>query len=144
MSTQSTAENEIRGLMDTWLTAVRAANVDAIMAVYAPDVIAYDAIGKLQFEGAEAYGAHWKACMEMCQGMIFEPREPTIIANGDVGFSYALIKCGGQDNEGKEMTSWMRMTTGYRKLGGQWKIVHEHFSMPFDMESGKMMADLQP
>lgn len=27
---------------------------------------------------------------------------------------------------------------------GRWKVVHEHVSMPFDMETGKAMLDLKP
>lgn len=38
----------------------------------------------------------------------------------------------------------MRGTVCYRKLGGQWLVTHEHFSAPFDMESGKTMFDLAP
>jgi hypothetical protein len=31
-----------------------------------------------------------------------------------------------------------------RKIDGQWKVVHEHVSVPFDMETGKAMLDLKP
>jgi PhnB protein len=32
----------------------------------------------------------------------------------------------------------------FRKTNGTWMIVHEHFSAPFDPESGKALFDLEP
>lgn len=36
------------------------------------------------------------------------------------------------------------MTVCYRKIDGDWKVVHEHFSTPFDTQSGKALFELQP
>ena len=36
----------------------------------------------------------------------------------------------------------MRVTVRFRKTNGTWMIVHEHFSAPFDPESGKALLDL--
>jgi ketosteroid isomerase-like protein len=38
----------------------------------------------------------------------------------------------------------MRGTVGYRRTGGRWLIVHEHYSVPFDPESGKALLRLEP
>jgi ketosteroid isomerase-like protein len=38
----------------------------------------------------------------------------------------------------------MRVTQCLRQQNGRWLIMHEHFSMPCDMESGKALFDLQP
>jgi ketosteroid isomerase-like protein len=38
----------------------------------------------------------------------------------------------------------MRASAGYRKTADGWKAVHEHFSAPFDMASGKALFELQP
>jgi ketosteroid isomerase-like protein len=38
----------------------------------------------------------------------------------------------------------MRATVGHRKTNGKWMIVHEHFSAPFNMESGKALLGLKP
>ena len=39
---------------------------------------------------------------------------------------------------------WIRVTVGYRKAGGKWMVTHEHVSMPIDMKTGKVPADLKP
>jgi uncharacterized protein (TIGR02246 family) len=138
------AEPEIRALMNDWLKVVRASDVNGIMSHYAPDILAFDAIAQLQFKGKEAYGKHWEACLAMCPGpMIFEIHDLQIAPAGDVAFSHYLTRCGAIEN-GEEKASWMRATVGYRKTNGKWIIVHEHFSAPFDMESGKALFDLKP
>jgi ketosteroid isomerase-like protein len=38
----------------------------------------------------------------------------------------------------------MRATVGFRKSGGRWQVVHEHWSAPFDPATGKVMTDLAP
>lgn len=139
------AETGIRALIDSWLQAVKSQDVGRIMSHYADDVVAYDAILQLQFKGADAYGKHWQFCMEQCSGpTVFELHGTTVAADGDVAFTHALCRCGGTDDQGNEQTGWTRMTACYRKLDGRWKIAHEHFSAPFDMENGKALLELQP
>ena len=36
------------------------------------------------------------------------------------------------------------MTVSASKAGGKWLVTHEHVSMPFDMKTGKVAADLEP
>jgi ketosteroid isomerase-like protein len=45
---------------------------------------------------------------------------------------------------GQEIDIWLRATVGYRKTDGRWLVVHEHVSVPIDMESGKALFDLKP
>lgn len=142
---RSTAEAEVRELMESWLRAVHAVDVDGIVAHYSRDILAFDAIAKLQFKGREAYKAHWKACMELCNAgsMTFELHDLNVVAGDDVAFVTALSRCGGIDEKGEEKTGWMRLTTGCRRIDGKWTIVHEHFSAPFDMETMKVL-ELSP
>ncbi|MBA2409366.1 MAG: nuclear transport factor 2 family protein [Gammaproteobacteria bacterium] len=140
-----TSETEIRALIDSWLKAVHAQDIAGIVSDYAPDILAFDAIAKLQFKGREAYQKHWEACLAMCPGPgIFEMHDLQIAAGEDVAFAHCLNWCGGTDANGEEKASWMRMTAGYRKINGKWAVVHEHWSAPFDMESGKALFDLKP
>ena len=49
------------------------------------------------------------------------------------------------DNAGKVPVEFViRATDCYRKIGGKWKVVHNHTSIPVDMETGKVLynADL--
>ncbi|MGH6913208.1 MAG: YybH family protein [Geminicoccales bacterium] len=65
-------------------------------------------------------------------------------AGGDIAFGHCLARCGAIGEDGKEQTSYMRGTFCCRKRSGKWKIAHEHFSAPFDPQSGKALLDLEP
>lgn len=139
------AEAAVLEQLESWTAAVRAQDIDAIVAHYAQDIVAFDAVTKLQFKGVPAYRDHWLACLEMCPGpMVFELHDIAIHAEGHVGFCHALLRCGSTNDKDEAEVSWMRMTSGYRRIEGHWKVVHEHFSVPFEMESGKALLDLEP
>jgi uncharacterized protein (TIGR02246 family) len=143
--TRTDEQAKIRSLLDDWAKAARAGDLDGIMAAYTPDILSFDAIAQLQFKGADAYRKHWQMCVEMCSGpMTFEIHDLGIEAGDGVAFAHYLLKCGGTGPDGKEQTGWMRVTVCCRNQGGRWKVAHEHFSVPFDMESGKALLGLEP
>ena len=143
--TRTDAKAEIRELLEGWAKAARAGDLEGVMAAYAPDVLAFDAIAQLQFKGAEAYRKHWGMCVEMCSGpTTFEIHDLGIETEGGLAFGHYLLRCGGTGPDGKEQTGWMRVTVCCRKMGGRWRIAHEHFSAPFDIASGKALLGLEP
>jgi uncharacterized protein (TIGR02246 family) len=136
---------EIRDLLEDWAKAARTGDLKSVMAAYAPDVLAFDAIAQLQFKGAEAHRKHWEMCVEMCSGpTTFEIHDLAIEAEGGVAFAHYLLRCGGTGPDGQKQAGWMRVTVCCRKERGRWRIAHEHFSVPFEMESGKALLDLEP
>ena len=144
-ATRTDETTRIRRLIDDWAQAVRASDLDRIMAAYAPDILSFDAIAQLQFKGAKAYRKHWEACVAMCTGpMIFEVHDLAIEASDDVAFGHYLVRCGGTGPDGEAQTGWMRVTVCCRRRSGRWLIAHEHFSVPFDMASGKALLGLEP
>ena len=142
---ETTAETEVRDVLARWFQAVSAKDVDGITAVYAPDITAYDAILELQFTGVDAYREHWRTCMAFCEGQfVFDPEALHVAAGGDVAFAHFLVRCGQVTDTGGEQLGWMRSTIGLRKVGGAWKITHEHHSAPFDPETSKALLNLEP
>ena len=136
---------QIRQLIEDWAKAARASALDRIMAAYAPDVRSFDAIAQLQFKGADAYRRHWEACIAMCPGpLIFEIHDLEIESGDRVAFGHCLVRCGTTGENGKEQTGWMRGTVCCRKSSGRWMVAHEHFSVPFEPESGKALLGLEP
>lgn len=141
----SSTQEQIQALIRHWCAAVRDKDLDVIMSYYDPEIVAYDAIIQLQFKGIDAYRTHWAFCLDMCKGpMIFEQSELVIHGDNEWAFAHWLNSCGGGDEQGEQKSSWMRGSAGYRHTADGWKAVHEHFSAPFDMESGKALFDLQP
>ncbi len=51
----------------------------------------------------------------------------------------------GTKVDGEEVDLWTRTTVCLRRIGGAWRIVHEHTSVPFYMDgSFKAAIDLEP
>jgi ketosteroid isomerase-like protein len=74
-----------------------------------------------------------------------ELREFTIPAGDDVAFSHSLNRMSGTKTDGYQADLWFRHTLAFRKIGGAWKIVREHESVPFYMDgSFKAAVDLKP
>ena len=69
-------EARIRQLHEEFERAIAAKDLDRILAQYADELVAFDAIGPLQFKGVADYRAHWQRCFEFCQGEgFFETHE---------------------------------------------------------------------
>ncbi|UMZ10493.1 nuclear transport factor 2 family protein [Pseudomonas sp. MPFS] len=139
------SEARVRSLIDHWRQAVMARDIEQIVSFYADDIVSFDAVGALQFKGKEAYRAHWQACMQVCPGPgIFEFHQLHVQASDELAFAHWLAHCGGTDADGVSKTCWMRVSAAYQCLGGQWQVVHEHWSAPFDMQTGTTLFDLEP
>jgi uncharacterized protein (TIGR02246 family) len=138
-------EAAVRSLIEEWTRAACSKDLDAIMDCYAPDVVAFDAIVKLEFRGVADYRHHWQACLDMAPGdLLWRIGDLNIAVSGDLAFAHYLAHCGGVDEQGQEKGGWMRATVCCRKTADRWRIVHEHYSAPFDPESGKALTELQP
>ena len=145
MSNNSKAEQQIRDLISQYVSAVRAKDVARVASLYSDDVVAFDAILALQFKGKAAYIEHWQTCMSFAKGdMHYEVHQLKVEAGSELAFSHSINLCGCTNEQGKMETSWMRSTQCWQNSANGWKIVHEHFSAPFDVESGQAMFNLQP
>jgi len=146
MSTQiKTSEAAIRTLIEEWAKAVRAKDIDKVMAYYAPDVVVFDLLPPLQFVGAAHYRQNWAEWFASWQGLIgYEMRDLTITAGDEVAFSRSLNHITGTRTDGEKNDVWVRATVCFRKIAGQWKVTHEHLSVPYDMETFKASVDLKP
>jgi len=137
-------EARIRQLHEEFERAIAAKDLDRILAQYADELVAFDAIGPLQFKGVADYRAHWQRCFEFCQGEgFFETHELHVEVGGELAYSRMLNHCGGPNAEGQMQSAWMRGSRVWARRDGDWKVIHEHFSMPFDMQAGQVCMDAE-
>jgi uncharacterized protein (TIGR02246 family) len=136
-------EAEIRNLLERWQAAFRAKDIDGVMAVYVPgaELTAFDVVPPLQTSGVTSYRKNY----EEYDGPIdVELRNLRIIAGSDTAFLHCLDRMSGTLHGGQRSDLWLRVTCGLRKIDGQWRIVHDHISVPANFESGAAVFDLQP
>lgn len=127
------AEAEIRALVAAFVDAIRARDLDRVLAVFAPDVISFDLGPPLQ-HGHDAFRDRWRA-MFATGAPDYEIRDLAIHVSGDVAFSSSLNRHGEH---------WLRWTACYRRREDGWLIVHEHVSVPIDLRTGRAVRDLLP
>ncbi len=138
-------EREIHTLMDDMANAIRAKDVDALMAHYAPDVLTFDLLPPLQYQGADAIRKRVSQWFSSFQGPIgLEMRNLSVTAGDDVAFCSSLNGSTGANKDGAKVEMWWRATNGFRKIDGKWLVTHGHSSEPFDVASGKALVDLKP
>jgi uncharacterized protein (TIGR02246 family) len=143
----SREETAIRALIDRWTKAAQEKNVDGVMSMYqrGGSLVAYDLVPPLQYKGWDAYRADYKAFFDMYDGPIkIEFRDLVIAADATFGYSHELQRVSGTLKGGRKAAFWVRVTDVYRKIGGQWRVVHEHVSVPANLETGKAALDLVP
>src|SRR5579859_3656250 len=140
-------ETEIRQLLDRWAKAFHAGDLNGIMSIYEPGeaLVVYDVVPPLQYTGFEAYKKDYQEFLDQFQGPIdVEYRDLNIVAGDTVAFSRGLERMSGTLKNGQKFDAWVRFTECYRKINGHWLAVHDHISVPVDLDSGKAVLDLKP
>jgi ketosteroid isomerase-like protein len=139
-STHATDEDQIRAVIADRAAALRDRDAERFVAQYAPQIVKFDLPPPLVYSGPQARDADaLRAWFASHPGgpIDYQIRDLTVAAGGDVAFCHSLNQLGG--------ALWFRSTIGLRKIGGQWRITHEHSSTPFYMDgSDKAALDLQP
>ena len=143
---QANDEARVRKLIADWAAAVRAKNVDRVISHYAADVVSFDLAPPLQCAGREALRKSLVEWFPTFQGPIgYEVHDLSITAGDEVAFCRSLNRISGTRTGGEETDVWVRVTVGWRSVGGRWLIAHEHASVPFYMDgSAKAAIDLKP
>lgn len=145
MNNQVTDEAEIRQMIDSWVASVRVKDIDGLMSHYANDSVTFDIMPPLKHQGISAYRKLWEECLPYFEGNLgYEIRDLNITIGSDVAFSHSLNRMNGATTNGEKMDTWMRATVCYQKVDGKWKVVHEHVSVPIDVENNKALFDLKP
>jgi len=133
-------EAAIRALEERFAAAFNAGDVNAIMKSYVPDqsLVVFDVVPPRQYLGADAYRKDWADLFAMFKGPPkFDMTDLVITVEGNLGFSRSIQHVSGTDTKGQPIDLTVRVTDGYRKIGGEWLIVLEHVSVPVDLATGK-------
>src|SRR5438105_3903523 len=138
------ARADIKALEDRFIAAVTAkdldAIMDAIMKVYVPDQtqFVFDVEPPRQYVGAAAYRKDWQAFLDSFNGAItFELTDLDITTDDNLAYSHNIQRVAGTDKHGEKLDLTVRVTDVYKKINGNWLVIHEHVSVPVDLDTGK-------
>ena len=138
---------EIRALEERFVAAMKAKDLDAIMKVYAPGrtLFVFDVIPPRQYVGAAAYRKDWQTFLDSFEGPItVELTDLDVAADRNLAFSHSIQRVAGTDKQGKKLDLTVRVTDVYKKARGRWLIIHEHVSVPVDLDSDKPDLNSKP
>lgn len=126
-----TDEEAIRALIDSRVAALEAGDGSAAVASLAPDVVAFEVAGPLAMPSDQVLdAAATEAWLRGFDGPVhIEIADLAIHVGDDVAFAHSLNRLVASRN-GQPIDLWMRSTLGFRRIDGNWTIVHAHTSVP--------------
>ena len=131
-TTMTTDETAIRQLLAEWTRVTREGPQDDVLKNHSDDVLIYDVLPPLKYESAAAYRASWDEWQPDTQGdMQFELEDLKVTTSPEVAFAHGFLQCGGTLPDGESFQDTVRATFCLRKLGGDWKVFHQHISKPY-------------
>src|SRR5438132_7027159 len=134
------APADIRALENRFVAAFKAKDPDAIMKVYAPDqtLVVFDVVPPRQYVGAAAYRKDWQTFFDSFDGpLTVELTDLDVAADRNLAYSHSIQRVAGTDKHGKKLDLTVRVTDVYKKINGNWLVIHEHVSVPVDLDTGK-------
>lgn len=139
-------EASIRRLIGRLAEAIRAMDLEALRACFAPDMVSFDVGGPpMQTLGADAKLKNWELAFTVFQPPIgYEIRDLAITVGDDVAFAHSFNRLTGTLGNGDTTGPWVRYTACFRKIDGTWFIAHDQVSVPADFASGRALLNLEP
>jgi uncharacterized protein (TIGR02246 family) len=131
-SHRATAENEdqVRQLIENWAAAVRSGDMEKALAHHIDDIVMYDVPQPFQSVGIAAYRKTWDLFFANAKPGMFDIQELHVVADQNIAFCFATMKCGERMKTGEYRDLDFRLTVGLKKINDRWTIVHEHHSVP--------------
>lgn len=136
---------EITALLDERSEAIRARDLDRLLACYADDIVYFDVVPPLYYAGIDALRGRFTDWFGRWASPIGQDvTDVHVEAGGDVAAVRMLIRTSGTLATGRDVGYWVRATDILRRTDGAWSIAHEHVSLPVELPAGTAAMDLVP
>jgi ketosteroid isomerase-like protein len=143
--TNPTAEREIRSLHDAWFEASSRKDLDASMAPIAATIVSYEHSAPLQFTSVEAIREECRRGFEFqSDEFMWTVPDLRVEVGHDLAVAWGLNRMASRDPDGAEHVTWSRGTRVFRRIDGEWKMIHQHVSFPVDPDIGAAATYLKP
>jgi ketosteroid isomerase-like protein len=113
-------------------------DVAGVMSHYADDAVIFNVKPPFQTRNRAGWREIWETSLaHFPSSFSTETKDLQIVVSGSLAIAHYLYRFTGLP--GKQ--SWIRNTAAYRNFAGQWLIVHEHYSVPFNPETSKAVFE---
>jgi uncharacterized protein (TIGR02246 family) len=142
---QAMAEALIRQRVEDWLKALNAKDIDGVMSLFAPNLVSFDIVPPLRYVGAENKRRAWQEAFAAYTGpFAYELHDLNVTTEGELAFVHSLNHVNATQPSGQITDFWLRWTACLRRIDGVWLVVHDHVSVPADLEHGRAVLNLTP
>ena len=148
MSMQIDGNNEVAlevlHQIELWDLAVVGKGIDTLVDQCAQDISMFDI--SCQLEGVNAYKTEWdKVSPYLNDNMQITRRDIKLYTSEDLAILHCYSKVENTALQAQLQMPWCRTTLCLQKKNGQWRVVHQHISMPINMATGKaVMLKVKP
>jgi uncharacterized protein (TIGR02246 family) len=137
----------VRQVIEDLAAAIYKKDAEAAVALFTDDAVAFDLAPPLSIGSQQVRDpAYLQTWFDTWEGPIeSKPHRITVRVGGDIAYAFGLRHMTGTKKGGEKVDLWFRATACLIRRGGQWKIEHEHNSVPFAMDgSERALLDLKP
>lgn len=134
MVDKAKVEAEIRQTLEGWKNAFVKKDIDGLTKAYVPDVQMFDV--KETFNGVGAIRVLWEVALPLVslkpesrhEDLTFHISDDMAVVTG----YFQMIS----DNDAPGLRA--RVTICFKKVEQDWKVFHEHFSLPYNFETSQI------
>lgn len=142
-------EAQVRQRVDALVERIEAKDLDGLGRLYASDVVSFDVEPPLQHLGRDAKLRNWTSVFTFFRDVRYELRDLAFTVDENLAVAHGFGRLSGTLASGAETGAetsgmWVRVTLCFRRVDGDWLIAHDQVSVPFDLRSGRGVADLEP
>lgn len=139
-------EQDLRRLHQQWFDSTAAKDLDGLMGAIAGDVVSYEHEEPLRYTGVDAVREVCKAGLDASGDGTVSWGVPdlSIVVDGDLAVAWGLNHVQVEPAGGQRTESWSRGTRVFARRSGEWLMIHQHLSFPYDPATGKARTDLVP
>jgi ketosteroid isomerase-like protein len=125
-----------------WRQANAAKDIDAVTALIAPSIIAYEYLPPHQLSDRGEIRDEYAARFETDHEVDWSVPDLHVMVRGDIAIAWGLIRMATRSGIEPMTETWFRSTRALQKVDGRWLAVHQHASFPVDPITGAAVTDL--
>jgi ketosteroid isomerase-like protein len=125
----------ISEILHAWARATSTDRKDEILSSHSRDAVIFDVLPALRYDGAEEYKRSWGDWQPTFEiPSLFEIHDLKVFAGDTHAHAHGIIRCGGTLPDGDLVEDNVRATFCLIHDGSDWRITHQHISMPLQQE----------
>jgi ketosteroid isomerase-like protein len=141
----SADERTLRDIHRQWFSDTTAKNLDGLMTHMAADIVSYEHDAPLEHVGIEQVRAVCRRGLDSAPGGVsWDVPDMQVVVDGDLAVAWGLNRMNAELADGQHVESWSRGTRVFARRNGDWVMVHQHVSYPYDPTTGEAKTDLRP